>query len=431
MSRRIGFFLLALLPLLLAALAVGGVLFLRQGGFAPYRIPPGAAHPVAATADVLARGEYVAELGNCVSCHTTRGGVPFTGGLAFKTDYGTIFSTNLTPDPQTGLGGWSVEEFRHTMRNGVSRNGVLYPVFPYAHFAQVDDADLDALFAWLQHLPPSVRAATPNRLEFPASWRPALIGWRMLHYRPAPALAASAAGESPQRQRGRYLVDGLGHCAMCHGTRGSMGAALAQGDLAGGRIPGLGWYAPPLDATQLQRYSAAELADYLRSGTSVHGSVYGPMAEVVYGSLRHLDADDALAMASYLKSVPAHAAAPAPSLALGASSSGVSGADVYREHCADCHGREGRGDGTAYPPLVDAVAVIAPDPANAVRMILYGGMAPTTAGNPRPHSMPPFVEQLDSAQIAAVANYIRATWGGRSSNLTAPDVDALHGIAVD
>ncbi len=430
MSRRIGFFLLALLPLLLAALAVGGVLFLRQGGFAPYRIPAGSNQPVAATADVLAHGEYVAQLGNCISCHTMRGGVPFSGGLAFPTDYGTIHSTNLTPDPRTGLGGWSVEEFRHTMRNGVSRNGVLYPVFPYAHFAQVDDADLDALFAWLQHLPPTVRAATPNRLEFPASWRPALIGWRMLHYRPAPARVA-AAGESPQQQRGRYLVDGLGHCAMCHGARGSMGAPLPRAELAGGRIPGLGWYAPPLDAAQLQRYSTNELADYLRSGTSVHGSVYGPMAEVVYGSLRHLSAEDALAMASYLKSVPAHAAARTTTLAMGASSSAVSGADVYRQRCADCHGRDGRGDGTAYPPLVDAVAVTAPDPTNAVRMILYGGMAPTTAGNPRPHSMPPFVEQLSSAEIAAVTNYIRTTWGGHSSNLSAADIDVLHGIVID
>ncbi|GAA0717441.1 c-type cytochrome [Dokdonella soli] len=429
MSRRFGVAWFALVPLLLAALAVGGVLFLRQGGFAPYRVPAGATHPLTATPEQVGRGEYIARLGICATCHTTRGGVPFTGGRAFATGYGTIHSTNLTPDAQTGLGGWSVEEFRHTMRNGVSRHGVLYPVFPYAHFALLRDDDLDALFAYLQQLPATARAPTPNRLEFPASWRPALVAWRMLHYQPA--TPDGGAGESPQQRRGRYLVDGLGHCAMCHGARRSMGSLPAAGYLAGGRIPGLGWYAPPLDAQQLRRYSTAELADYLRSGTSPHGTVYGPMAEVVYGSLRHLTPDDALAMAVFLKSVPAHVAVPnSAEPAAGPNRDADSGADLYKRHCEDCHARDGRGTDKG-PPLVDAVAVTAPDPANAVRMILYGAMPPTTAGNPRPHSMPPFVQQLDSAEIAAVANHIRMTWGDRHSNLSAGDIDALHGIDVD
>ena len=427
MSRRtLGFVLLALAPLVLLLLAVGGVLFLRQGGMAPYRVPSGPGSEVTVTPELLAQGEYVARIGNCVTCHSTRGGVPFTGGRAFKTAWGTLFSTNLTPDRETGLGDWSLEEFRHAMRHGVSRNGVLYPAFPYAHFALLDDADLDALFTWLRHLPVSAVEPTPNRLEFPASWRPALVGWRMLHYRPANPDAGT--GASAQWQRGRYLVDGLGHCAMCHGTRGDMGSLPPEGYLAGGTIPGLGWYAPPLDTRQLQRWSETELADYLRGGSGVHGAAYGPMAEVVYSSLRHLRADDALAIAAFLKSVPARPRAQERMRASAATSD--EGARIYTRECKECHGADGRGE-DGHPPLVDAVALTAPDPVNAVRLILYGAMAPTTELNPRPRSMPPFVQKLSSAEIAAVTHYIRARWGDQPARLGANDVDAMHGIVLD
>jgi len=428
MSRRLLMLSFALVPALLAVLAVGGALFLRQGGFAPYRVPAGGPPAGAPAPQQVARGEYLAELGNCAGCHTARGGVPFAGGRAFPSDYGTIYSTNLTPDPRTGLGDWSAAEFRHAMRHGVSRRGVLYPAFPYAQFARLTDADLDALFAYLRSLPPSVREATPNRLEFPANWRPALIGWRMLLYRPEPP---AAGDDGTPAQRGRYLVEGLGHCAMCHGTYGPMSSPPDAGDLAGGRIPGLGWYAPPLDAWQLKRYSADELAAYLRTGTSPHGSAYGPMAEVIFQSLRHLTAEDAAAMAAYLKSVPARPgpeAALAPTVAMHAGTQ--EGEALYRRHCESCHAPDGRGTDKG-PPLVDAVAVTAADPANAVRMILYGGVPPTTEGNPRPHSMPPFVQQLGSAEIAALANTIRTRWGGQGATASASDVDALHGIRLD
>ena len=427
MSRRtFGFVLLALAPLVLLLLAVGGVLFLRQGGLAPFRVPAGGGSTITATPERLAQGEYIARLGNCVTCHSRRDGVPFTGGRAFRTAWGTLHSTNLTPDRETGLGDWSPEEFRHVMRHGVGRNGVLYPAFPYAHFALLDDADLDALFAWLRQLPPSKVEPTPNRLEFPASWRPALIGWRMLHYRPPnPAVGA---GQSAQWQRGRYLVDGLGHCAMCHSTRGDMGSLPPEGYLAGGTIPGLGWYAPPLDAQQLRRWSEAELADYLRGGNAAHGAAYGPMAEVVYNRLRHLRADDALAIAVFLKSVPARARTQQRMRVSAAASD--EGERIYARECKQCHGADGRGE-DGHPPLVDAVALTAPDPVNAVRMGLDGAMAPTTSLNPRPHSMPPFVQRLTSAEIAAVTHYIRARWGDQPAPLGANDVEALYGIVID
>ena len=429
MKRR-HIFALVLLPFVLALLAIGGVLFLRQGGFAPYRIPT-SQRSVASDAATLARGEYLAHIGNCAACHTTRGGTPFTGGRAFTTDVGTIYSTNLTPDTSSGLGEWSADEFAHTLRNGVSRHGVLYPAFPYAHFALLADADIDALYAYLRSLAPSAVMQPANRLEFPASWRPALIGWRMLYYRPV----ATTTTPSTAIDRGRYLVDGLGHCAMCHSTRGAEGSLPPQGYLAGGRIPGIGWYAPPLDSRQLQRYSEEQLAGYLRSGNSPFGAAYGPMAEVVYASLRTLSDDDARAIARYLKSVPPHvtraAVLTAPEAAPQRNLSAVDGADVYKRNCADCHGANGEGKDGAYPPLRDAVAVTAPDPINAVRMVLYGGLPITSSTNPQPHSMPPFVQQLSSAELAAVVNHIRETFGAQTSRLTSADIETMHGLVID
>lgn len=417
---------LVLLPFVLAAAAILGVLFARQGGFEPYRVPHGGGRAVPSDAATLARGEYLARVGNCTACHTARGGAPLAGGRAFATGIGTLYSTNLTPDPQHGIGDWSAEEFAHAMRHGVSRRGVLYPVFPYAHFANVADADLDAIYAWLRTQPASASVPPPNRLEPPADSRLALIGWRLLYYRPDEAVATTD-------DRGRYLVDGLGHCAMCHSARGERGSLPAEGYMAGGSIPGIGWYAPPLDGAQLQRYSDQQLADYLRNGSAEHGSAYGPMAEVVYSSLRWLTPDDALAIARYLKRIPQRPGSrpEAPIAPERLRAAATEGAAVYDRACADCHGKDGEGKDGAYPPLRDAVAVTAPDPINAVRMVLYGGVPVTTEGNPRPHSMPPFVQQLDSGEIAAVVNHIRRTWGGRDSRLTAEDVEAMHGIVID
>lgn len=249
----------------------------------------------------------------------------------------------------------------------------------------------------------------------------------MLHYRPQDA--DFGAGQSAQWHRGRYLVDGLGHCAMCHSRRGSMDSLSPQGYLAGGRIPGIGWYAPPLDQQRLERFSATQLADYLRSGTSAHGMAYGPMAEVIYDSLRYMTRDDALAMATFLKSVPAHTPLHADAPAQTARAIAANGAALYNQYCEGCHASDGKD--ADYPPIASSVAVGAPDPVNLVRLILYGAIPATTAGNPRPYSMPPFVQQLDSANIATLTNYIRERWGDQPSDLSAGEIDALHGIMID
>ena len=416
--------------LILGLAAVAGVLFAAQGGFAPYRVPRGgASSPPSTDAATLARGEYLSRIGDCIACHTIRGGVAFAGGRAFNTNYGTLYSANITPDREHGIGDWSVDEFKHVMRNGVSRRGPLYPAFPYAQFASLTDPDLEAIYAYLRALPPSATSPPSNRLRFPESWRPVMIGWRMLFYRPSFSTSASASAD-----RGQYLVDGPGHCAMCHGERGRAASLPAGGYLAGGSILGSGWYAPPLNATSLSRFSSSELADYLRTGISKHGSAYGPMADVIYRSLHGLTAEDATSIAEYLKGLPPHAGRRGTSrkvtFAQTADSSGSTGDQIYKKVCSDCHGDDGEGKEDHYPPLNDSVAVTAPDAVNAVRMVLYGGMAPTTPGNPRPYSMPPFAQQLSNADVAAVVNYIRRN-STTPSRLTAFDIEAMHGIVLE
>ncbi|MBS0591506.1 MAG: c-type cytochrome [Proteobacteria bacterium] len=418
---------LVAVPFALLLMAIGLFLFARQGGFAPYRLPQDSGRPIAHDAATLARGEYLARIGDCEACHTAPGGSAYAGGRRFATDYGSIYSSNLTADREHGIGAWSRDEFAHAMRHGVSRRGPLYPVFPYEHFATLSDADIDAIFAYLRSVPASAHVPPDNRLTFPASWRGALVLWRMLHYRPA-------APAATMDDRGRYLVDGLGHCAMCHSAREASGALAVDGYLAGGRIPGSGWYAPPLDAKQLQHYSIDQLADYLRAGVADSGTAYGPMAEVVYRSLQYLNDEDALAMARYLKSVPAHPQHDSGFVLLpepARPSVAGNGADIYRRACADCHGKDGEGEPGRYPRLRDAVATRVPDPIDAVRMILYGGFAPTTARNPLPYSMPPFVQRLSAADIAAVTNFVRENFGGQHSSLTATDIQAMHGIVLD
>jgi mono/diheme cytochrome c family protein len=425
----------ALLPLVLLVLVVGGILFKAQGGFATLHVPREGTEPVATDSETVARGEYLAQLGNCITCHTVRGSQPFTGGRAFRSSYGTLYSTNLTPDKETGIGDWSVEEFRHAMRHGVSRNGLLYPAFPFANFTQLDEGDIDAIFAYLRQIQPIRVEPKSNELEFPASQRAALIAWRMLYHRPAPV--APTVDHTDPVSRGRYLVDGLGHCAMCHSKRGSMASLPADGYLVGTQILGQNWYAPALDQKSLADWSIEELAEYLRTGVSSKSAAYGPMAEVIYTSLRHLSEKDAIAIASYLKTVPSiprRVSSMEREIRVANAAhkfSSPNGKKIYEQHCVDCHQSDGRGRGRDYPPLAGNSQVSSDNTLNNIRVVLSGGVPPTTAGNPNPHSMPPFAEKLSDQEIADVLNYIRSAWGNDGLGVTLDQVRALRGSTLD
>ncbi len=425
LRRRLLFAAIVLLPLVLLAAGWIGLMFLQQGGAAPFRVPAGIARAVSTDAASVERGRRLAQIGNCGGCHTARGGKAYAGGRGFATPYGTIHSSNLTPDVQHGIGAWSLAEFRHAMRHGVSRNGVQAPVFPYANFALLDDAELDALFAFLATLPPEAQAPTADRLEFPASLPGAMTAWRLLYYRPASPRTATTA--VPELQRGAALVNGIGHCALCHGARGRFSSLAVGARLDGGRVSG--WYAPALNTLTLARYPPGALAQYLR-GASVDGhGAYGKMADVIAQNLQHLDAADADAMEAYLRTL-----APAPPSRRDTAAWDIPaeqralGDRLYTKHCADCHGEDGRGEAGKYPSLQASSAITGPDPINAIKLTLFGAVAPATPLNPQPWTMPPFAQTLSAAEVAALVSTLRARWGQDARPVSAADVDAWGGI---
>lgn len=383
--------------------------------------------PAAAAADaatLLERGRYLALAGNCMACHTSRGGKALAGGTPIPTPFGTVYGPNITPDEQTGIGAWTADDFWQALHNGKSRDGtLLYPAFPYTEYTRVTRADSDALYAYLRSVPAVSQANRPPELEFPYDQRALLAAWRALYFKPG--VLEADAGQSVQWNRGRYLVEGLGHCAACHTPRNSLGALRSDQALGGGVIPALDWYAPPLTndmQTGMGRWSAEDIAALLKTGISRHSSVSGPMAEVVLGSTQHLSDDDALAIGVYIKSLPTTPPEAVQAKVPVAPAAMELGGKIYRQQCAQCHQPAGEGSGTAWPALAGNPTVTAPSPVNAIRMVLDGGYAPATAANPRPHGMPPFGQVLNDGDIAMLVSYIRNSWGNEAGGVTPLEV---------
>jgi len=420
--RHIGWTLLALI--VLAAVLAGVLVAMNLRGEDAL---PAQAEAFNATPQQVERGRYLALAGNCAGCHTTRGGQPYAGGLPLDTPFGTIYSSNLTPDTKAGIGGWSSAHFWRAMHNGRSKDGrLLYPAFPYPNFTKVTREDSDAIYAYLRSVAPAPAPNMAHRLRFPYDTQAALAVWRALSFKPESFVAN--AGKPAEWNRGAYLVDGLGHCIACHGSRNSLGATETKLGLSGGLIAVENWYAPSLtDPRQagVADWPVADVVALLKSGVAPRGSVMGPMADVVFRSTQHLSDADLTAMASYLKDLPgvpkseapARAAAPirrdAGTMALGAK--------IYDQRCAYCHGDQGQGAAGAYPPLAGNRAVNMARPTNPIQVVSHGGFLPATAGNPRPYGMPPFGQVLDAAEVAAVLTYIRGSWGNDSAPVTQLD----------
>jgi len=411
--------LLAVL-LLAAVAAAGGLYWLGTRDDAS----TGSAAAVADGTALIERGRYLALAGNCMACHTSRGGKAYAGGTPIPTPFGTVYGPNITPDPETGIGAWSADDFWQALHNGKSKDGtLLYPAFPYTEYTRVTRSDSDALYAYLRSVSPVKQASRPADLDFPYDQRVLLAAWRALYFKPG--VQEPDPGQSVQWNRGRYLVDGLGHCAACHTPRNSLGASRAGDALAGGVIPVLDWYAPPLTndmQTGMGRWTAQDIATLLKTGISAHSTVSGPMAEVVLGSTQHLSDEDALAIGVYLKSLPATPPAATARTASAAPAAMELGGKRYLQQCAQCHQPDGTGSGTAWPALAGNPTVTAPSPVNAIRMVLDGGFAPATAANPRPHGMPPFGQVLNDDDIAMVVTYIRNSWGNEAGAVSALDV---------
>ena len=409
-----------------AALAAALVAWLNRDD-----VEPAAASTSAIDATTLvARGEYLVRAGSCLGCHTEPGGEPYTGGRAIETPFGIVYGPNLTPDVATGLGAWTADDFWRALHNGKARDGrLLYPAFPYPNYTRVERVDADAMFAYLRSLAPVAKANRPHALGFPFDQRAALAVWRVLFFRPGRFDADPA--HTASWNRGAYLVETLGHCNACHSQRNVFGATAGPFDLAGGLIPIQNWYAPSLrdDAEAgVGAWSVDQVVALLRDGVAKNAFVQGPMAEVVARSTSHLNDADLAAMAEYLRSLPAATAANTPTrTAQGAKSE--RGAQLYKTHCADCHGEDGAGVPGAYPALANNRAVVLSPPANLVHIVLRGGFPPTTAGNPRPFGMPPFATVLSDGDVAEILTHVRNAWGQRASAVSSLEVSRYRGAA--
>ena len=413
MGRRAGLLFAALAALvLLGAFAFAN----RYPELAPVE-PPGEADFDTA---LLRKGEALAGIGACEVCHSARDGVPFAGGLALPTPFGTVYSTNITPDVATGIGGWSRAAFRRAMREGVDRSGRhLYPAFPYDHFTRVTDEDLDAIHAYLMTREPVAFEAPANELSFPVNVRMLLAGWKLLFLETGEFEADESRDE--EWNRGAYLAEGLGHCGACHTPRNRLGALETEAAYDGGDVEG--WHAPALNGRSPAPipWSQDQLVDYLFDGWEAeHGIAAGPMAPVV-NHLYDQSEDDIFAIAAYFASMqraqpsdaekdsalsvarnlewdrdPAYRPEKTPD-----EPSLQRGMDVWRDQCASCHKRGGR---DAPVPLALTSTVNAPDPRNVIH-IIFDGIRPPRGALQR--SMPEFGASITDADIVDLLKYIR------------------------
>lgn len=414
---------------LIAAIAGAGIFLPVSTGLSPAAEKPLPTKGQDASQLALqrARGAYLTRVGNCMGCHTARAGQPFAGGHVLDTSIGTFVTPNITPDDETGIGLWSEEAFWRALHEGKKRDGnLLYPAFPYTEYTKVTREDSDAMYAYLQSLPPVRQQNLPSRISFPFNFRPLLYIWRALYfeqgtYRPD-------AGKSDEWNRGAYLVQGLGHCNACHTARNPFGAS--DGNLlGGGQLMGSNWYAPSLTSLQeasVADWSIEDVTDLLRTGLASRAATTGPMKEVVSQSLQYLTREDARAMAAYLRSLPGsepRSRGIAPALTEEVDRQLQKGGRIYETWCQDCHGNLGQGSPRVYPALARNRGVTLASPVNAIRSILNGGYMPVTEASPRPYGMPPFAQILPDEEIALVLSYIRNSWGNRGSLVTAPQVD--------
>jgi len=385
-----------------------------------------------AQASIVERGEYLAKAADCMVCHTTQGGKEYAGGLGFKLPFGTLYSTNITPDKETGIGNYSDQDFLNAVQRGKRHDGArLYPAMPYASYTYMTDADARAIKASLFSLPP-VRAAAPaNTLAFPFNQRWGMIFWSAL-FNPDTRYMPDTS-KSPEWNRGAYLVEALAHCGECHTPR-NLAFALDNRKKFGGAVTA-GWRAYNISsdkATGIGGWSDDDVASYLSTGHAKgHGTASGPMGEAVDHSLSRMAPDDIRAIVAYLRSVPATAspdlpatlAPPAPASHKEGVTADARGKIVFQGACVSCHGWTGESLVSPMATLTGAVAVNDPGATNVAQIVISGTRRHTPDGA---LSMPAFGNAYTDDEIAAVANYVTARFGTKGSKLTAQDVADLR-----
>jgi alcohol dehydrogenase (quinone), cytochrome c subunit len=433
---------------LLIAVSVAAVLFIAALAIAlmPTHTRAIAANTSTPPGDAaIERGRYLAIAADCTACHTAPGGEAFAGGLALDSPLGAIYSTNITPDKESGIGKFTLDDFDRAVRHGIDDEGVtLYPAMPYPSYALMSDTDVAALYTYFMH---AVQAATStehaNGIPWPLSIRWPLALWRKL-FAPSPQAPVFNAARYPDAEvaRGAYLIEGPGHCGSCHTPRAVTLQEKSLDDrsdtyLSGGpRIDG--WVAVNLRGNSgdgLGNWSKADIVATLRSARNPTQAVVGaPMSEVVVHSTQYLNDADLNAMAAYLKTLaPAPAASskfaadPATAAALAKGKEANRGAEVYDDNCAACHRTDGAGSPNALPKIAGNPSVLGEDPDSLIRLVLAGSALPGTAAAPSPLGMPGFAWRLSNEEVAQLLTFVRTAWGNQASSVSAAQVGRVRG----
>jgi len=369
-----------------------------------------------AYADDIAIGRYQAVLGDCAGCH----GKDLSGGVALETPFGRMMTPNITPDKETGIGNYSVQDFILAMRRGVAPGGKrLYPAMPYTYYAHMGERNVTALWNYLQTVKPVKKSVDVNQLHFPFNMRVLMRGWNKLFFNPAPVLNKQ---KSIAWNRGAYLVNGPAHCGACHSPKNAFGAD--KGQLSGASLQG--WFAPDLTSENnagLGSWTADDIVEYLHSGRNRHSLASGPMAEAVENSTSMMQDTDLKAMAIYLKDLP-------PSRGNGGGATGIeaqmkAGALAYDISCAACHGRDGKGS-ALFPPLAGNASIRQARADTVVRIVLAGGKAAATPLAPTGPGMPSFGWRLNDEKVANILTYVRNNWGNQAPAISPETVKRIR-----
>ncbi|PKH26241.1 alcohol dehydrogenase [Enterobacterales bacterium CwR94] len=375
--------------------------------------------------DQIARGRYIATLGDCTACHTADPAKPFAGGIKINTPFGTLVGANITPDRETGIGRWTFDDFQRAMTEGVGHDGKrLYGAMPFTAYTKVSRKDNQDLWAYLQTLQPVHQEINSNQLPFPFNVRTSLLAWNWLNFDKGEYVPDSS--KSADWNRGAYLVEGLGHCGTCHTPKNVLGGDKSGQFLQGAVVEE--WWAPNLthaEHTGLGKWSEADIVAYLRTGVNRFDIASGPMADAVKHSTQHWTDADLKAVATYLKqSEPANDDRPA---ALAAEDRRMKiGSQIYEARCSACHVSKGQGEQAIFPQLANNPLVNAPNASSLMHVVLAGSRGVDTDARPTAPAMPAFAGTLSDDEIADVLTYIRNSWGNAASPVSASDVKEMH-----
>jgi mono/diheme cytochrome c family protein len=371
----------------------------------------------------IERGRYLTVAGDCVACHTVPGsGHEFAGGRNIETPFGLLIGPNITPDPQTGIGAWTDDEFVNALTKGTGRNGErLYPAMPYTYYTKLTRDDALAIRAYLNTIPPVYNPVEANQLPFPFDIRMSMLAWDRLFFTPGAFLPDP--NKSAEWNRGAYLAEGLAHCGMCHTPKNALGGDDSANALHGYALQG--WFAP--DITNDRRrgigsWSVEEITAYLKTGHNATSAATGLMAEMVNLSTSHLTDDDLKAIAVYLKDQPATGEVNTQSGIKADEKAMKMGAAIYADECSGCHGADGKGAAGLFPSLNGTPVVQQADATSLLHVVLRGARSAATAGAPTGAAMPQFAWLLTDDQTAAVLSYIRNAWGNSAPPVAAAEV---------